>query len=236
MRMDEAAKYFASVSKRQYAEVLHNYGTNLALSFSSDSLAQLNLSERLLQTICDKEIYYPQNSKALYYAIHLEYEKAISIWEKIDCGAIQVDFCRLAIQNNLLCAYIKAGFLCEAESLCEELGHQIAHLLSSDQRPDVQHPIRQYYLNCGLLSMARNQNSEALKYFERAHSCSKYPSTMLYLIEREIKQLQTSIGSPLLKQLRNRIGRAKPDNPNAIEKYYADHRMYFCIIMFWGDS
>lgn len=233
--MQEAVDYFSSISKRQYAEVLHNYGTCLVLSFTSGGIVDLETSEQLLRTICDKEIYYPRNSIAIYYAFHQQLKKAIAIWEGIDCGNIEIDFCRLAIQNNLLCAYIKIGRLDSAEHLRKNLEKQIFALSSVKHRSDLQHPIRQYYLNCGLLSLARKQEHDALIYFERALECSKYPSTMLYLIKSEINRLQESLGNPLLKRLRNALEGKRLGQPNALESYFAKHRVYFCIIMFWGD-
>lgn len=234
-RMLEAAQYFSCISKRQHAEVLHNYGTSLVLSFPSGGITDLELSERLLQAICDKEIYYPRNSIAIYYALRHEFQKAIAIWKGIDYDNIQIDFCRLVIQNNLLCAYIKTGDLDAAERLREELKQQISNLGSASLRPDLQHPIRQYYLNCGLLSLANNQEYDALKHFEQALECSRYPSTMLYLIENEINRLQTKFRLPLIKRLRKILEVKKLGQPNSLDKYFAEHRMYFCIIMFWGD-
>lgn len=229
-RMKEAAEYFSTRSRRLYAEALHNLGTSRVLSFGD--ISELEQSEKLLLTICDTEIYYPRNSIAIYYALNLNFQRAIDIWSKIDLSDITVDFCKFAIQNNLFCAYIKAGDFEAANSLREEIGLQ---LKEKSARSDLGHLIRQYYLNCGLLSLAEGQDEAAARYLDQALEYSKYPSTMCYLIRHEIKRLQATAHITPIKRLHQAVKNANRGNPSKLEKFFAEHRMYFCIIMFWGD-
>lgn len=102
------------------------------------------------------------------------------------------------------------------------------------QRPDIQHQVRQFFLNCALLDFVKNDKNSALQYFTLALDCSKYHLTMLYLIQCQVNQLQKD-RLTVLTTLRAKIRDRKLGSPGKLAKFYADNQMYFCIVMFWGD-
>lgn len=240
--LNSALQYYEKTSKRQYAETLHNYGTDSIITFSDEGIIHLEKAKHIFIQICKKEVYYPNNSIAIYHCFRGEYIKGIKIWEKIDAQHIEIDFCRLAIQNNLFCAYIKNNDLDLADNIKESLTLQLEFLNPfenpgkiADQRPDIQHQVRQFLLNCALLDLAQDNSSSALNYLMLALECSKYHSTMLYLIQNQVNQLQKKIHTTLLDAMLQKIRNKKLGVPGTLAKFFAQNQMYFCIIMFWGD-
>ena len=241
-KIEEALQFYRTFSLRQYAETLHNYGTDNIITFSDTGIKCLEESKKIFTSICEKEIYHPLNSIAIYHCLHGNFANAINIWEHIDAEYIQVDFCKLAIMNNLFCAYIKnqdVGLACNMKLM---LTNTIKRLVSiknvkniAQQRPDIQHQVRQFFLNCALLAFAQNDKNSALQFFTSALDCSKYHSTMLYLIQNQVNQLQKDNPTTVLTSLRNKIRDKKLGSPGKLAKFFADNQMYFCIIMFWGD-
>ena len=57
---------------------------------------------------------------------------------------------------------------------------------------------------------------------------------MLYLIQNQIKELQTD--NILLRKLVDKIKAKKLGIPGKLASFFAQHKMYFCILMFWGDN
>lgn len=239
-KMFEAMQYYKNTSMRQYAETLHNYGTELVMILSDESIKYLEETKEILFHLCEKEIYYPLNSIAIYKCLCGNYSSAINIWEKINTQYIQIDFCRLAILNNLFCAYIKNNSLDLAKNMKKQLEHQLDILVNMKkpkqiykERPDIQHQVRQFFLNCALLNLAQNNENNALSFLTLAWDCSKYNSTMLYLIQNLINKMQKN--KTLLKTIHNKIKQRKLGCPNNLEKFFVKKQMYFCVIMFWGD-
>lgn len=238
----KALDYYQRISLRQYAETLHNYGTDSIISFDDTGLSFLEQSQKIFSSMCEKEIYYPQNSIAINNCLYGHYEEAIKIWEKIPVQTISVEFCRLAIQNNLFCAYIKNNNLDMAVYIKKNLEEQLGFQTSvpnikqiSKEKQDVQHQVRQFFLNCALLDLAQGNEDRALEYFLFALECSKYHSTMLYLIQSQLDELQKTAHLRLWHVLHNKIVARKLGHPGDLADFFAQHHMYYCIIMFWGD-
>lgn len=239
-KMFEALQYYKNTSMRQYAETLHNYGTELVMILSDEGIKYLEETKEIFFHLCEKEIYYPLNSIAISKCLSGNYSSAINIWEKISTQCIQIDFCRLAILNNLFCAYIKNNNLDLAKKMKEQLERQLDALVNlenpkqiSKERPDIQHQVRQFFLNCALLNLAQNNEDNALCFLTRAWDCSKYNSNMLYLIQNLVNKIQKD--KSLLKKILNKIKQKKLGCPNNLEKNFIKKQMYYCVIMFWGD-
>ena len=139
---------------------LRNYGTDSIITFSSDGMKNLERAKELFAQLCEKESYYPLNSLAIGHCLQGEYCEAVKIWEKINAQQIEIDFCRFSILNNLFCAYIKSDNLRMANEIKTQLSRSlnISETINDlksfiKKRPDVQHPVRQYLLNCGLLEL-----------------------------------------------------------------------------------
>ena len=237
----KALEYYEPLSIRKYAETLHNYGTDSIITFSSDGMKNLERAKELFAQLCEKESYYPLNSLAIGHCLQGEYCEAVKIWEKINAQQIEIDFCRFSILNNLFCAYIKSDNLRMANEIKIQLSWSlnISETINDlksfiKERPDVQHPVRQYLLNCGLLELKKNNTQEALHYFTLSIDCSKYHSTMLYLIQNQIKELQAD--NILLRELIKKIKAKKLGVPGKLASFFAQHKMYYCILMFWGDN
>lgn len=240
----KALDYYKTLSTRKYAETLHNYGTDSIITFLPEGMKDLEKAKELFYRICEKEVYYPLNSLAIGYCIQEKYYKAIEIWEKIDTQQIEIDFCRFAILNNLFCAYLKVNDLKMANSMRIQLSMQL-NLLEIDrnlksfakEKPDIQHQIRQFLLNCALLELKQENIPEALKYFNLSFDCSNYHSTMLYLIQNQVAELQERCSNTtLLNRLYNKIKLKKLGDPGRLASFYAKNKMYYCILMFWGDN
>lgn len=204
-------------------------------------MKKLEKAKELFGQICEKETYYPLNSLAIGYCLEGDYCNAVKIWENINIQKIEIDFCRLTILNNLLCAYIKSNNLELAEDVRMQLSQSLNILETTNniksvikERPDIQHPLRQYLLNCGLLELEQNNISKALHYFTLSIDCSKYHSTMIYLIQNQIKELQTD--NILLRELLYKIRAKKIGVPGKLASFFAQNKMYYCILMFWGDN
>lgn len=242
--LKKSLDYYETVSIRKYAETLHNYGTESVITFLSSGMKDLEKAREIFYSICEEEAYYPLNSLAIGYCIQEEYYKAIEIWEKIDVEHIEVDFCRLAILNNLFCAYIKVDNIKKAcyikESLSKQLNIGTAKQdlqLFVEKKPDIQHQIRQFLLNSALLELRKGNNSEALHYFTLSIDCSKYHSTMLYLIQEQVTILQNfDVNTSVLRKLQHKLWTRKLGAPGKLAKFYAQNKMYYCILMFWGDN
>lgn len=241
-RMEEALCYYQNTSMRQYAETLHNYGTDCILTFSDQGISYLEKAKQLLLSLCENEVYYAINSICIYHCLNENFDKAIKMWEMIDAQHIQIDFCRFAIQNNLFCAYIRNNDLALANNMKEQLTHQLDFLGLTKktkqiilQRPDIQHQVRQYFLNCALLESAQGNQENTLNYLMSALECSKYPSTMLYLIQKQVEQFQKTNHTTILNVLLNKLRDKKLGSPGKLASFFAQHEMYFCIVMFWGD-
>lgn len=237
----KALEYYECISIRKYAETLHNYGTESIITFFPDGMKYLDKAKSLFDQICEKEAYHSLNSIAIGYCLEGKYNEAVKIWEKINVQQIEIDFCRFTILNNLFCAYIKLDKLRMANNIKIQLSQSLNIIESINyiksfikERPDIQHPIRQYLLNCGLLEWKKNNIQEALHYFTLSIDCSKYHSTMLYLIQSQIKELQTD--NMFIKELFNKIKVKKLGTPGKLASFFAKHKMYYCILMFWGDN
>lgn len=239
--LEKALTYYENISIRKYAETLHNYGTDSILTFLPSGMNDLAKAKELFVQICEKETYYPLNSLAIGHCLEGKYNEAVIIWEKINIQQIEIDFCRFTILNNLFCAYIKLDNLRMAKNIKIQLSRHLNILETMNclksfvkGRPDLQHPLRQYLLNCGLLELKQDNIQKALHYFALSIDCSKYHSTMLYLIQSQLTELQTD--NVVLKNLLYKIKAKKLGVPGKLARFFAQHKMYYCILMFWGDN
>lgn len=237
-KISEAIEYYKDTNMKQYAECLHNYGTGCVMIQSFNTAQEkLELSANVLNKICANEIYYPLNSLGILYAYHGgRYMEAIQIWKRALKCDIDIDFCKLAIHNNIFNLSININDMVSAISEkniletmfakeCDDLKH------ISRERPDIQHQLRQFYYNCALLNKKENKPEEALIMFMEAKECSKYESIVLYSINQNIKTIKEKIKR---KTLLSNLKVQKIPEPTELEKFIHERDMYLCEIMFWG--
>ena len=237
-KMQCAIDYYKENNLKQYAECLHNYGTScIFIKDYENAQKYLSLSVDILNKICANQIYYPLNSLAILYSYNeCDYNRATkTILEALKCN-IDESFCKLALHNNLFnisismkdyeSAYKEKNVL---ENIITTECSNIADI--KNQRPDIQHQLRQFYYNCALLFKSENNLSAALKYFKCADKCSKYDSNIIYAIKRNIADLnKKNKSSKFLDKIKNKH---KPA-PTEIELYIYERDLYLCEIMFWG--
>ena len=237
-KMQCAIDYYKENNLKQYAECLHNYGTScIFIKDYENAQKYLSLSVDILNKICANQIYYPLNSLAILYSYNeCDYNRATkTILEALKCN-IDESFCKLALHNNLFnisismkdyeSAYKEKNVL---ENIITTECSNIADI--KNQRPDIQHQLRQFYYNCTLLFKSENNLSAALKYFKCADKCSKYDSNIIYAIKRNIADLnKKNKSSKFLDKIKNKH---KPA-PTEIELYIYERDLYLCEIMFWG--
>ena len=237
-KMQCAIDYYKENNLKQYAECLHNYGTScIFIKDYENAQKYLSLSVDILNKICANQIYYPLNSLAILYSYNeCDYNRATkTILEALKCN-IDESFCKLALHNNLFnisismkdyeSAYKEKNVL---ENIITTECSNIADI--KNQRPDIQHQLRQFYYNCALLFKSENNLSAALEYFKCADKCSKYDSNIIYSIKRNITDLnKKNKSSKFLNKIKNKH---KPA-PTEIELYIYERDLYLCEIMFWG--
>lgn len=237
-KMQCAIDYYKENNLKQYAECLHNYGTScIFIKDYENAQKYLSLSVDILNKICANQIYYPLNSLAILYCYNeCDYNKATkTILEALKCN-IDETFCKLALHNNLFNISISMK---DYESAYEEK-NVLENIFNTEcsnigniknERPDIQHQLRQFYYNCALLFKSENNLSAALEYFKYADKCSKYDSNIVYSIKRNIDDLnKKSTSSRLLDNIKNKH---KPA-PTELELYIYERNSYLCEIMFWG--
>lgn len=240
-RMTEALNYYKYKNLKQYAECLHNYGTGCVM-IGDFVLAQkyLKTSKEILEKICDEEVYYPINSMAIQLCFEAQdFENAIALWNLALQSKIQIDFCYLALKNNLLNAYIHQNDWNNAGLLISSLRADFSNLCTSsnpaskskNSRPDIQHQLRQFYYNCAVVQKLKGEKESALAYFQSAKKCSQYSSVSEYAIEKNILEIETELKQNKLSfmNLKNKLIK-----PTPLEKHIYEHDMYLCEIMFWG--
>lgn len=237
-KLKEAIAYYKPLNIKQYAECLHNCGTGYVMiqDFSA-ALENLELSISTLNKICANEIYYPLNSLGILYCYNgRNYKSAIDVWTNALKCDIDVKFCKLALHNNRFNAYINLGDLDSARTEknilftmftkeCDDLDH------ISEKKPDIQHQLRQFFYNCGLLYSSENALKKALYYFVKARNCSTYNSVVLYSINQNIERLKDKLGK---KTILSNLKSKKIPEPTEMEKFVHESNMYLCEIMFWG--
>lgn len=238
-KMKEAVQYYQNRNLRQYAECLHNYGTDLTMIFRfSEAENALIQSIKILHKLCIKDIYHPLNSLAILYSFkNKEFERAIKILEYALKYTIEIDFCKLALKNNLLNLYIHNGDWNLAENKKDNILKYLQNACEQKDleclkqtRPDIQHELRHFYYNCACLCKRRGEKREALNYFYKAKNCSEYHSIAEYSILKNIEQLEQDTGISSRKLFKVR----KIPAPTKLEKYMHENEIYLCIVMYWG--
>ena len=240
-KMQRAANYYRTKQRKQYAECMHNLGTGYVMIGHHDKGRKcLEESKKTLEKICDSEIYYPINSMAISLCHDSQaFGDAIKLWEQALQHEIPVDFCRIALKNNLMNAYIHQSQWEQVNQLCDELGKEFKQACSSvnlvkdvsNVRPDLQHPLRQFYYNQAIYWKSRGDYKKALSCFVDAKRCSRYHSVIEYAIEQNIRELGHKQKHLML--LWKYFSR-KPCQPTAQEKFIYQHDIYLCEVMFWG--
>ena len=236
-KLKQAISFYAEKDLKQYAECLHNFGTGLIMQFDYELGKEcLDQSLDVLSEICSDEVYYPLNSLAISYCYDtMRFEKAIELWTNALKLNINIDFCKLAIQNNLFLAYIHTNNHTEAEKLRISLettfievcqGRDLINTLR-ELRPDLQHQLRQFYYNCAIFYKRNGLLSESLHSFYKAKHCSRYNSVLLYAINKNILDLESVLGFV-------KLYKKKMPHPSKQEAFIYKQDMYFCEIMFWG--
>ncbi|WP_019851326.1 hypothetical protein [Desulfitobacterium sp. PCE1] len=240
-KMKQAVEFYEHQDLRQFAECLHNYGTGCIMTFEfEEARKNLEKSKGILSKICNEEVYYPLNSLAILFCFQFQnFESAIQIWNAALRHCIKIDFCMLALRNNRFNAYIhqKDWYSAHKEKVALELFFyeicptgDIAEKLK-EARPDLQHQLRQFYYNCGVFYKEKKDYKESLKCFHKARKSSKYNSSIMYTISRNITELED-----ILRHNSRWIPRLKKPlpQPTKIEKFMYEHNMYLCEVMFWG--
>lgn len=237
-KMNSAVEFYKTRNLKQYAECLHNYGTGSVMIKDFEVAEKyLESSIKILNKICSNEIYYPLNSLAILYCYNgRKYKAAIDVLKKALKCDIDVTFCELVLHNNLFNIGINMGdidFAKAEKNILEILFKKVCPDLRSlpKNRPDIQHPLRQFYYNCALLCTLENNNEEALSYFLKAKECSDYHSVVLYSIKKNVMDLETKLGK---SRFRGRFRTKKITAPTQLEQFIYDNKSYLCEIMFWG--
>lgn len=240
-KMRQAANYYRIRQRKQYAECMHNLGTGYIMIGQHDQGRKcLQKSKKTLEKICDSEIYHPINSIAISLCFaNQAFEEAIQLWESCLRHEIPIDFCRIALKNNLMNAYIHQALWKQADQLCDEIRREFVDACHDDNlvyvvakvRPDLQHPLRQFYYNQGIYWKAKGERDKASACFSDAKRCSQYHSVVEYAIEQNIREL-TAISKHqtfLLQYLPHKALR-----PTEQERFIYEHDIYLCEVMFWG--
>lgn len=83
-KMKSAIEHYKLYNLKQYAECLHNYGTEcVMIKDYTEAERYLKASADILNKICSNEIYYPLNSLAILYCYNnYKYKAAISVLRK----------------------------------------------------------------------------------------------------------------------------------------------------------
>lgn len=233
--MEKAIQYYKTNNLKLYAECLHNFGTGCIFKFDfTEALEKLESCVGVLNKVCSNEIYYPLNSLAIlscYY--NKDYSYAINLWKQALQYDVNIDFCQMAIHNNMFNIYIHMKKYNLAKHKKEQIEKMFLCRCSSldnikKEKPEIQLQLQQFYYNCGLLLKNQHRYMEALDAFTRAKECSSYQSVMIYSINCYIEEVRNKChNKPLL------FNRQKGINPTQIEKYIFDKQMYLCEIMFW---
>lgn len=236
-KLKQAIKFYAEKDLKQYAECLHNYGTGFIMQFEFDSGRKyLNESINVLDKICSEEVYYSLNSLAISYCYKSkDFKQAIHVWNDALKLNIGIDFCELAIQNNLFLAYIHSHDYAKADKQQAAIETALIKICKGEKnidglkeiRPDIQHQLRQFHFNCAIYYKMKNLTYESLQEFYKAKQCSCYDSVMLYSINKNILELEKSLKI-------NKLHIKKIPHPTKLEKHIYECDMYFCEIMFWG--
>ncbi len=234
-KIEEAINYYKCKNLKIYAECLHNYGTGCIFIFNYD-IANCKLEESInvFNKICLNEIYYPMNSLAILKCYsESNYETAITIWEEALQYNINEKFCKLAILNNMFNIYICMNKIEIAKQKMKEIQNiflsDCVHLDDiSKQRPDIQHQLRQYFYNCGILYRKEKKYKKSLEAFIKAKKSSSYNSIVTYSIDCYVKEL-----SKVLRKKMPSFNKQKKLYPTPTEKFIYDKQMYLCEIMFW---
>lgn len=234
--MLDSLDYFKSRNKKQYAECLHNIGTEMMFIFENNSVLQyLEDSIKCLTEICDREIYYPENSLAIFDCMKGDISCGISRLEKIDVAQIPIDFCKLAIFNNLLNGYIQLDND-NAENLMDILKSMIENMCKSvkiedgwKKRPDIQHQIRHFFFNRGYYYEKKNDFEKAQINYKKSLISSNYKSISTFAIKKSLDELNNKSGTSFAQKLLK-----KNYVPSRIESFVYDNKMFLCPVMFWG--
>lgn len=240
-KIKQAIEFYEFKDLKQFAECLHNYGTGCVMTFEFEK-AETNLEKckTILSKICNEEIYYPLNSLAILSCIwSQDFDSAIQRWDEALKHHIGIDFCLLALQNNRFNAYIhqKDWHTAQKQKVdIESTFFEICPMMDISEklreiRPDLQHQLRHFYYNCAVFHKAKGELSEALKCFRKAEKCSKYGSTLVYVISRNVIELEKVLQPK--GHLRIHWKKTLPQ-PTEIERFMYEHDMYLCETMFWG--
>lgn len=240
-KIKQAVEFYEYKDLKQFAECLHNYGTGCVMTFQFEEAKEnLERSRTILSKICNEEVYYPLNSLAILYCIHSkDFDSAVEIWNDALKYHIVIDFCNLALQNNRFNAYIhqKNWYAAQKQKIdLEATFYEICPRMDFAKelmgiRPDLQHQLRQFYYNCAVFHKVKREFLEALKYFIMAEKSSKYNSTLVYAISRNIRELE-KICYP--KAYWRMYWKKPLLHPSMIEEFMYEHDMYLCETMFWG--
>ncbi|MFI3213505.1 MAG: hypothetical protein R3Y24_09185 [Eubacteriales bacterium] len=232
-KMLKAVQYFQTKNLRNYGECLHNYGTEcIYIGNYHDAKKYLENSFALLDKLCSSDIYHVLNSLGILYSFENgQYQKSIDFFKQALKYDNIIEFCNIAIHNNLYNIYIEMDDIMNARQTKVKI-QILFQTYTTDLktiktiRPDLQHPLCQYYYNCALLSLKEGDESKALSYLRDAKESSSYQCRIGDIIDTHIKWLtKPSQG------IFNMIGVMKKINKGKdVEK----KQNYLCPIMFWG--
>lgn len=232
-KMLEAVQYFQEKNLRYYGECLHNYGTEcIYIDNYHDAKKYLENSFSILDKLCSSDIYHVLNSLGILYSFQNDqYQKAVDFFKQALNYDNIIGFCNIAIRNNLYNTYIEMNDIISARQSKIEI-QILLQTYTSDLktiktiRPDLQHPLCQYYYNCALLSLKEGDKSKALSYLRDAKESSSYQCRIGDIIDTHIKWLTKPP-----QGLFNMTGVMKKINKS---KDAEKKQNYLCPIMFWG--
>jgi hypothetical protein len=235
--INNAITYFRSRSKRELAEILFNSGTSDLFKDSStirkEGIAKIKEAKKLLEEICDNEVWYCDNSIAISHALSFEFNEAIQLWENIIDQTKTICFCELTIYLNIACAAIKIEDQYRTSYYLKLVVERILEYANKTEKnrysnldnefkkiatehADINLCIRNYFLVKALYSQSFQDNEEQVRvYAKKALDSSAYPSSSDYLLYNLSSRWLRHIGKTYIK------------------KFFADHQMYFCPVMFW---
>lgn len=237
-KISQAISYYQKTNLKLYAECLHNYGTgSIFISEFSKAKEYLQRSEYVLEKICSKELYYPVNSSAILLCFEANnFASAAKQWQSILHTGVSIDFCRLAVENNLLNAYIHLDNHEMVEQQIALLRDEFSTLCGTEDyitavrkdRTDIQHQLRQFYFNLGIANKRIGKIATALEQFRAAERCSNYYSNIEYALRKNIEDCENALRSKHLGRV------TKHPAPTKYQRYIYENDMYLCELMFWG--
>ena len=232
-KISSAAEYYNKKGfKRQRAEALHNLGTELILNFQfTEGLKNLTESQDIFNRLCEKEIYHVHNSLAIGHYLKEDEHNAIKFWKLALQRAKGVDYCHLAVLNNLYSIYSKNGMMDDVTVMRNEIVSIISKrfpnfMQGKLERSDIVNQIRYFFINEALFSKRSGRISEAIDFLKKAKKIEPHPmAASIDFLEYNIAVLSSNGDLSKLKKIKM--------TENKLAKYFIEKDVFLSHIMFW---